>query len=646
MIEDLGSFLRALESAGELARVAAPVSARYEISEIVSRVTAREGPAILFENVEGYTFPVAANLLASPRRIEIALGRRPEEIGAELVAAAHRLQPPSWRGMWESRDVLRRAGRAHPRRVSGGACQQVVEEPDLSRLPILTSWPHDGGPFVTWPMVLTRHPVTGGRNLGTYRMHVFDERTTGMHMQIQKGGGFHYHVAESRGESLPVCVVLGGDPVLMLASVAPLPEDIDELAFASYLRGRPLPVTRAVSVPLEVPASADFILEGEVPPRERRMEGPFGDHFGHYSHPMPHPVFRVRKVTRRRDAVFPVSVVGQPPQEDRYIGDALQEMMVPLARLMHPEIRDVWAFYEAGFHNLLSVAVSERYEKEAFKAAFGMLGTGQVSLSKVVVAVGPHVQARDPEAVLREIGAHFDPAEDFLLLPGTAMDTLDFTSYTPNLGSKMILDATPSARRPPNAPLEPGEIPDLRGVHRAITGQRLLAGSLLAVQVRSAESDQASGREGAPAVHGDRRAEAHETGGRGAAEHGAPGREAGERGHEGRGIGREVLERLLSAEVAAAWRILARVPIIAVVSEDVRLEDRMHLLWGLFCRFDAARDVIFCESKLVGAAPVHRGTMGIDATWKPGYPRAVRASEETRRLVDRRWGEYSLGTPQ
>ncbi len=592
--DGLRPFLRTLEEAGELHRVTVPVSARFEIAEIASRAAAIDSPALLFEKVDGYAFPVVANLLASRERIRLALGREPETIGLELTLAAERLQPPTIGALWETRSLIRRAFTAKVRQVDTGRCRDVVADPDLGRLPILTCWPQDGGPFITWPMVLTQHPITGGRNLGTYRMQVFDGRTTGLHMQIQKGGAFHYRVAESRGQSLPACCILGGDPILMLASVAPLPENVDELAFAAFLRGAPLNAVRAVSVPILVPASADFVLEGIVPARERRLEGPFGDHFGHYSHQSEQPVFHLTKMTHRRDAIFPVSVVGQPPQEDRWIGEALQEMLVPLLRMIHPEIRDAWAFQEAGFHNLLSVSVGARYGKESLKAAFAMLGTGQVSLSKVVVTVGPDVNARDPEAVLREIGAWFEPEDDFILLPGTAMDTLDFTSFRLNLGSKMILDASPAHGREPRPPLADTELPDLRGLHPSIRGQHLLAGSLLAVTVEGT-------------------------------------------------AGRAVLERLLSADARTAWPSLQRVPIIAAVSPDVRLQDRTHLIWGIFTRFDAARDILFHDSRLVGAAPVHRGTMGIDATWKPGYPDPVQPSEETRRLVDRRWGEYGLG---
>ncbi|MCA9756824.1 MAG: UbiD family decarboxylase [Candidatus Eisenbacteria bacterium] len=591
---NLGEFVEHLDRNGELARVTVPVSPRFEIAEVIDRVCNAYGPAVLFENVEGYEFPVVANLLGSERRIRLLLDRDPREMGELVAGAMEKLQPPKPKALWESRGFFARAMKARMKNVGNGPCQEVVREPELSRLPILTSWPLDGGPFITWPMALTQHPETGGRNLGTYRMHVFDDRTTGMHMQIQKGGGFHYGIAEAKGESLPMCVLIGGDPVLMLASIAPLPENVDELAFAAFLRGEPMPMVQAKSVPMRVPAIAEFVLEGRVPPKERRMEGPFGDHFGHYSHAHEFPVFHLEKITHRKGAIFPVSVVGQPPQEDRYIGDVLQDMMVPLAKMMHPEIQDLWAFYEAGFHNLLAISVRERYEKEAMKAAFGLLGTGQVSLSKIVVTVGPDVDCRRASEVFRAIGRHFLPEEDFTLLSKTALDTLDFTSYQMNLGSKMILDATPKARRAPRTPLDPSKLPDLRDLDSRIVRQFWYAESCLLVQV------------------------------------------------EGRTPGRKILERLLSDEVQSAASILSQVPVLAIVSEDVRLDDECHLVWGLLTRFDAARDVLFAESKLVGAAPVHRGTLGIDATWKEGYPEPVRCSDETKQLVDSKWASYGL----
>ncbi|MGH7724094.1 MAG: UbiD family decarboxylase, partial [Candidatus Eiseniibacteriota bacterium] len=462
---NLGAFLRELERQGELHRVTAEVDPEYEIGEIAQRGVREGKPALLFANVKGSSIPVAMNALATPRRIEIALGRPPEAVGEELVRFAERMKPPSLRALWDSRATVARALKARVARRARGsvAAQQVTEPLDLYRLPVLRCWPGDGGRFFTFPMVLTHDPATGGRNLGLYRLHQFDSTTTGMHWQIQKGGGFHYHEAEKRGEALPLTVSLGADPCLMLSAVAPLPEGIDELAFAAFLRGSPTAIAPATQVEgAWAPAEAEIVLEGIVPPHERRMEGPFGDHFGHYSHAAPFPVFHVKAITRRRDAAYYASFVGKPPQEDKAIGEAVGAMIGPLVRVIHKEVRAVHAFFEAGFHNLLAVSVEERYAKEGMRAALGLLGTGQLSLTKCVVLVDEDVDVTDWRAVFGAIRDHFDPEEDFLLLPGVPLDTLDFTSMRMNLGSKMVLDAMgkrgvgPGDARPASNPTEAG----------------------------------------------------------------------------------------------------------------------------------------------------------------------------------------------
>jgi 4-hydroxy-3-polyprenylbenzoate decarboxylase len=250
---------------------------------------------------------------------------------------------------------------------------------------------------------LAHDPVTGARNLGLYRLHLYDATTTGMHWQIQKGGGFHYHEAEKRGRGLEVAVHVGADPATLLAAVSPLPEGIDELAFAGFLRGASTRLVPARSLAMDVLADAEFVIEGFVPPRERREEGPFGDHFGHYSHAAPFPVFHVRNVTHRRRAIFPATVVGKPPQEDKFMGEAVQEMFTGILRVIHPEIRDLWAYFEAGFHNLLVVAVENRFAREARKTALGLFGTGQLSLTKAIVLVDAEVNPRDRAAVFGAI---------------------------------------------------------------------------------------------------------------------------------------------------------------------------------------------------------------------------------------------------
>ena len=585
---DLPSFIKALERAKELKRVSVEVDPELEITEIVTRVVKSEGPALLFEKVKGSPYPVAINIFGSARRIELALGARPSDLGEELVRLAQAVQPPSWLKLWRSRRALWRASKMRVENVRKAAVQAVLEEPDLGQLPVLKCWPKDAGRFITFGLVLTEHPLTRVRNVGLYRLQVMSSASTGMHWQIQKGGGFHYAEAERRVQTLPVAVIIGADPCLLMAAVAPLPEGMDEAAFSGYLRGRSMRMVRGRTIPIRVPADAEFVLEGEVAPQERALEGPFGDHFGHYSHAAPFPVFRIRKVTRKAHPIYLGAVVGKPPQEDRYIGDAMQEVMGPLIRLLRPEVQDLWAYYEAGFHNLLVVSVQQRYGKEAVKSALGLLGEGQLSLTKCLVLVDSQVNVRDFHAVLQAIHQNFDPAEDFLLLPGTALDTLDFTSYTMNLGSKMVIDATrkPTTRHLQKRVLTDRDLHALKEKDHRISGWQLWDEALLVVQVR--------------------------------------------------GDGRKALEDLVRDPA------LEGVKIVAVVSQDVDLEDRESTLWGIFTRFDCARDVVFSGAHLTGAVVRCTGCLGIDATWKNGYPEPLEMTEEIREKVNARWKEYGI----
>ena len=582
---DLQEFLIALERAGQLKRVRVEVDPELEITEIATRVIREGGPALLFERVKGSPYPVAINILGSAQRIEMALGREPGAVGRELLQLIERINPPSLKALWRVKGPAMRLFLAtRPKTVRRAIDQEVVEAPDLSTLPALKCWPGDGGRFLTFPLVLTHSPLSGRSNLGIYRMQVYGKSETGMHWQIQKGGGFHYAEAEGVGKPLEVAAVLGGDPALLLAAVLPLPEGFEELLFSGILRGSPTPMAKARTLSTRVPANAEFVLEGVVQPGERRMEGPFGDHFGHYSNEAPFPVFQVKVVPRRRKPVYPAAVVGKPPQEDRYLGDAAQEFLNPLVKLVHPEVEDLWAYYQAGFVNLLVASVRGRYTKEPMKTALGLLGDGQVSLTKCIILVGPGVNVRDFNAVLREIRQHFNAEEDFLLLPRVPLDTLDFTSFKMHLGSKMALDATPKPGRPaaPDAPR--GLAMDPRDVAPEVIAWKMMEETMLAV---------------------------HVTGG-----------------------GREV-----AAKLAAAPE-MAHLKLIAVASPDVDLDDPVSLLWGIFTRFDPARDVLFREMKLVGVSPVYRGPLSIDATYKPGYPAPLKMDPGVVARVTRRWDEY------
>ena len=636
---DLQSFALALESTNELCRIDALVDPHLEIAEIYSRVVRREGPALLFENVRGSNYPLLINPLGSSRRIEFALGRHPGEIGASLLKLAEAAQPPQPRKLWKQRATIREIlWSMRARRVRRAPVHQVVEEPELLRLPVQTCWPEDGGPFITFGLVITKDPETGERNVGLYRIQVYDTTTAGMHWQIQKGGGFHYNKAERLGVPLEVAVVIGADPYLLMAAITSLPEGMDEISFSGLMRRAPCKVVRCKTIDLEVPAEAEMVLEGVVPPHERRLEGPFGDHFGHYSHAADFPVFHVKRVTRRRKPLYLSATVGKPPQEDKYIGNAVQAMIGPLIKLIHPEIKDLWAYYETGFHNLLVMSMDERYYKESMRTALALMGTGQLSLTKCGVLVDGEVDVSDFDAVLRAIRDNFDPAGDFLLLPGVAQDTLDFTSFRMNLGSKMVLDATSGAKRTlhgtPGSDAEAvaeaagGHIPSIEGhfpglvvpgPNSAYLGDEAIGAGGRDQQDSRAKSDLRV----AKLREIDSRILAHVT------------LQDSLLVAQVEAGGREVIERLVQVP-------LGPIKIVATVSPDVPLDSRDLLLWGIFTRFDCARDIVFTDVQRRGAWTTCHGVMGIDATFKPGYPKPLDMDPAIVKKVDERWAEYGI----
>jgi 4-hydroxybenzoate decarboxylase subunit C len=580
--DDLQSFVHHLEGVGQLKRVRAEVDPVLEAGEIAQRVLAEGGPALLFEHPRGADTPLLMNLFGTMERIRIALGRDPAEIGRELLQAIQRLNPPSFGAVWQGRDVFRRLLHMRPATTSRGACQEVIEVPDLTILPVLQCWPGDAGRFITFGMVITHHPKTGRRNLGLYRLQLFGKDQTGMHWQSMKGGRGHYWEAEQAGNDLEVAVVIGADPILMMSSILPLPEDVDEIGFAGFLRGKSVAMVRAKTLDMMVPANAEIILEGVVPAGTRRLEGPFGDHFGHYSEASDFPVFNVRTVTRRRNAMYVATVVGKPPQEDKFLGIASGELLGPLIQLIHPNVVDVSAYVGAGFHNLLVASVKERHPKEVLKTAMALLGTGQLSLTKVLVLVRADRDPRDFRGVLQDIGERFDPEDHMWLLPFAPLDTLDFTSFKMHVGSKLVIDACGEVVRSMSSSLTHESSQDFSRLDSRITKWKLLNGGFLVLQVNKDP--------------------------------------------------RSVLQSVLDSS--------PRVRIVVAVSPDVDLEDDENLQWGIFTRFDPARDMIFSEQTFVGARPVYRGLVGIDATWKSGYPQALQMDEAIVRRVDSRWKEY------
>jgi 4-hydroxy-3-polyprenylbenzoate decarboxylase len=342
--------------------------------------------------------------------------------------------------------MVGKAGRllqAPPRKVKDGPCKEVIhrEDASLDLLPIQTCWPEDGGPFITLPLVFTRHPVTGKRNVGMYRMQVYDSRTTAMHWQLHKVGADHYRETEARGERIPVAVALGGDPALTYAATAPLPPGIDEILFAGWLRQKRVEMVPCETIPLEVPANSDFVLEGTIDPHERRVEGPFGDHTGYYSLPEEFPVFHLSCITHRKKAIYPGTIVGRPPMEDAFLGKATERIFLPLLRLVLPELVDLSVPPEGVFHNLVIVSIRKKYPGHAFKVMNALWGMGQLMFAKVIIVVDAHVNIHDPAELVWRVGSAIDPERDILFSRGP-IDQLDHASRLPNFGSKMGIDAT------------------------------------------------------------------------------------------------------------------------------------------------------------------------------------------------------------
>jgi len=581
---DLREYITYLEKIGDVKHIKAEVDPILELSEIADRVVKEGGPALIFENVRGASFPLAINLFGTEERVEIALGRKPRDVGEELVDLFQKLNPPSLKSFFsilpKAYDLLS----MRTKKVKWGFSQEIEELPDLNKLPIIKCWPLDGGRFITLGLVLTQDPVSNRRNLGIYRMQIYDEKTTGMHWHPHKGGAAHFHEAKKLGKDLEVAVVLGGDPKMIFSAIAPLPEGMDELAFASYLRGKPIPMVPGKSISLSVPANAEFVIEGVVPQNVLREEGPFGDHFGHYSMEADFPIYNLSRITHRINPIFPATIVGKPPMEDVFLGMAAEDMFSPLIRIIHPEVKDMWAYPETGFHNLLVVSVDERYPKNGIKAMLGLWGTGQLLLTKVMIMVSSDVNPRDWDQVLNEIGENFDPNEDFLMIPWAPLDTLDFTSGKFNVGSKMGINAV----RKPNSGKKkkpvPTKLPDPRAKHKEILDWRLLNGGILAIKV-------------------DKKP-------------------------------KEIIKKLFKTKGYENVRI------IAIVSPDIDIHNDTELIWGIFTRFDPYLDVIFEHTELKGSAVVYGGCMGIDATTKSWYPKVIEMSEDIKETVTERWKEY------
>jgi 4-hydroxy-3-polyprenylbenzoate decarboxylase len=442
---DLAEFLETLRRDGDLATVREAVSPVLEISEIADRAVKRGGPALYFENPVGSEFPVAINVFASRDRVKKALELTSfEEWNERLDFFLDPKPPEGLLGKLKAIPKIADLASVFPKTVKDGPCREVIEKGeavDLGKLPVLKCWPQDAGPFITMPLVITKDPVSGKTNVGMYRMQVFDRNTTGMHWQKHKDGAGQARGYEKAGRRMEVAAAIGGDPATVFSSIAPLPPGVSEFLFAGFLRQESVALVRAETVDLLVPANAEFVLEGYVDPGERRREGPFGDHTGFYSLDDDFPVFHVTAVTRRRNPVYLTTIVGKPPMEDDFLGEAVERLFLPLVRKTIPEIVDMHLPFEGIFHNLMIVSIDKRYAGHARKVMHAIWGTGQMMFTKVVVVVDADVDVRDiPDVVLKALN-HIDPQRDFEFAMGP-IDELDHASREPCYGSHVGIDAT------------------------------------------------------------------------------------------------------------------------------------------------------------------------------------------------------------
>ncbi|MSR46707.1 MAG: UbiD family decarboxylase [Planctomycetes bacterium] len=581
---DLRELLSRFAAMGDLATVDVEVDSCLEVAEIHRRVIAAGGPALLFTRVKGSPFRLVTNLYGTARRVEVAFGR-PRELVTELVRFAQDLPPPTIGKLWRARSLLKRVARIGTTSSRRAPITDVVESPRLNALPFTQSWSQDGGCFATLPLVYTEALDANGRphgpgNLGIYRMQRHDDESTGMHWQIQKGGGFHHDAAERRGLDLPVTVFLGGPPAALLGALAPLPENVPELLLASLLLGRRLPMVRPSGVPHALLAGAEMALVGRVAAAERRPEGPFGDHYGYYSLKHDFPVFRVEKVFRRRDPIVPATVVGKPRQEDFFLGDFLQEMLSPLFPLVMPSVVDLWSYGETGYHALAAAVVRDRYKREAMVSAFRILGEGQLSLTKFLLLTDQPVDLRDFRQLLPHVLARARFETDLFVFPNLAMDTLDYTGATLNRGSKGVLlglgDAIRELPREWRGPLPAGA----RRVAMFCPGCLVVEGPTHATD-------------------------------------------------------RVFPERLARDVAVREW------PLVVVTDDVARATaSAANFLWMTFTRFDPARDLFAAEHSLVERQLVRRAPLVIDARMKAHLPDELFCDDATRDLVTRRWSEY------
>ncbi len=441
----LGDFVSKLEQLGELKRVKAEVSVDQEIAEILRKLVRDGGPAVIFENVKGYHTPVLGNAFGSLKRMRVALQTENfEDLGKKITDMLAMPIPSGLLGKMKALPKLGEISGYAPKIVGKGAVQEVsmVEDSSLLSLPATKSWPKDAGRFITFGLVMTRNQESGHRNMGLYRIQIFDEKTAVIHWQPHKRGAEHFRVARAERKEMDVAIIIGADPFSIFAGIAPVPETMDKVLFAGIMRGKGIDLVKCKTVDLEVPANGEIVLEGKVKPDEFRIEGPFGDHTGYYTPPEPYPVFHLTAITSRKNPLYLTTVVGKPVMEDAFIGKVIERSFLPMMKFFHPEIVDFSMPPAGWFQGLAIVSIKKTYPGQAKKVMFGLWSLGQMSLTKMIIVVDSDIDIHDSNDMIWAVTTRTDPKRDILILENTPTDTLDPSSPVANLGSKLGIDAT------------------------------------------------------------------------------------------------------------------------------------------------------------------------------------------------------------
>ncbi|MCL4130200.1 UNVERIFIED_CONTAM: hypothetical protein GTU68_061501 [Idotea baltica] len=580
MYPTLKDFVNKLKSEKELVEISCEVDPNLEAAEIHRRVISEEGPALLFTNIKGASFPLVTNLFGNKKRIDLAFGTKPEKLITDIASFPHELLPPTIKKVWSKKNTLLDLVKFAGFKKATDSKNFPDSNVNLNQLPLLTTWEEDGGAFITLPLVYTEDPITGIHNLGMYRMQRFDKNTTGLHFQIGKGGGYHLLKAKEHNKKLPVSVFLGAPPALILSAIAPLPENVPELLLASIVQAKKIKLKKFANKDNFIFPQAEFNLVGYCDPNETRPEGPFGDHYGYYSLKHDYPVFHCEKIIARKDAICAATVVGKPRQEDFYLGDYLQELLSPIFPIVMPQVKDLWSYGETGYHSLASAVVTERYEREAMAAAFRILGEGQLALTKFLLVTDKEQNLKDFKSVLKHILERCDFETDLYVFSNLSMDTLDYTGPAVNKGSKGALLGLGKAKR--GLPEEfRAEIP------RGSTNAAPYCAGCLVIDGPNYKEDK------------------------------------------------EYAKKISNSESLKDWSL-----IFLVDNVEKTLENDQSFLWTCFTRFEPGQDIFARDYKVIRNHLAYSGPIVIDARMKPWYPDELECDEKTKKQVSAKWNEY------